>query len=100
MLIILEGLPGSGKTTFAKRLAKKFNVDYKNLRIANEIQELLASHKKSPVEFIRKDKFMISDDHYNIKSLDKTKIKQFLGRSKLFVNELYEMTTKNDAMFG
>ncbi len=85
---------------FRQKLSKKFNVDQKDLRLANDIQELLASHKKSSVEFIRNNKFMIGDDSYNFKSLDKEKIKVFLAKSKVFVNQLYEMTTKNDAMFG
>lgn len=85
---------------FKQKLAKRFNVDHKNLRLAQEVQEVLKYHKKSPVEFIRKGRFMISDENYNIKSIDYAKIKQFVGLSRNFVNQLYEMTTKNDAMFG
>jgi len=85
---------------FRQKLAKRFNVDHKYLRTAHEIQSFLREHKQSPVEIIRNNKFMIGDDKYNFKSLDKEKIKNFLGRSKIFVKQLYEMTTKNDAMFG
>jgi hypothetical protein len=86
---------------FKQKLAPRLKMDDKELRLLNEVRELLLDHKQSVVEFRRKDQFVMTDQHYsNIKTLDSNKLKQFVARGKVLVEKLYELTTKNDAMFG
>ena len=85
---------------FKQKIMHKHNLDPQNLRTIIEVREIIHNHKRSMVEFIRKDKFVMSDDNYNLKTLDNAKIKNLLLRSKVFIDQLYNITTKNDAMFG
>lgn len=85
---------------FKQHIGSKHPIEEKNIRMIHDINTLLHNHKKSSVEFIRKDRFVMSDNNYRLQTLDREKLKHWLSQSKSFVNQLYEMTTHHDALFG
>ncbi len=69
---------------------------------ANEIQdirEIMEEHRKSPVEFSRKDRFVICSDNYNMKSLSPEDIRRHIEKAKLFIQAMDNIVGKNDRLF-
>jgi len=56
-----------------------------------EIKELIMQHKKSPVEFKRKNSFVICSESYNIQSISLEKMHSYISRSKVFVNMISDI---------
>ena len=52
-----------------------------------DMETLMAAHRQSPVEFPRKDLFIICDDKYDIKSISVDDMKNYLCRAKLFLEK-------------
>ena len=49
--------------------SKTYNLSQNYLYLINELNELLEEHKKSPIEFSRKDKFVICTPSYSMKTV-------------------------------
>ena len=63
-----------------------FKKDY--ILLIQNIKEILVAHKKSPVEFLRKDRFVICGDNYNLTTISYEQTKNYLSLTKLFVNQI------------
>ncbi|MGV8168996.1 MAG: hypothetical protein ACP5N3_02975 [Candidatus Nanoarchaeia archaeon] len=87
------------KYTIVKQKALKGN-DLKGFEVIKELMEIVGSHKDSPVEFPRQDKFVIASNTYEIRTLTVKELKDFLVKVRGIVEQLYEMTRKNDGIFG
>ncbi len=82
-----------------QRLAAKYAMTEDDFAFIRKQKDLLLSHKQSPVEFIRKDKFVISDDRYNLKTLSMAEMKRNIATAKVLIDKLYKKTTENDRIF-
>src|SRR3989339_632809 len=54
---------------FRSRVVDSYNIDKEQVKFIQEIKDMIVAHKKSPVEFTKKDKFVICSDDYNIKTI-------------------------------
>ena len=54
----------------------------------NEIKDIIIQHKKSPVEFSRKDMFVIASNSYKLKTVSVDQIKKYIAQSKQFLEEM------------
>jgi len=55
--------------------------------LIERFHSIITEHKESPVEFARKDKFVICDEKYNFDSLSLDDMKSYLFRARLFVEK-------------
>jgi len=85
---------------FRLKSARRYNLDSEYIATIAEVKEMLDEHKKSPVEFIRNDKFVICNDSYRMKTLSIVDIKKYIARAKIFIQEANIITSKNEALFG
>jgi hypothetical protein len=74
-------------------------LDDKNYAVINDLVEISKGHKSSPVEFPRQDKFVIASDTYELRTLTVKDLKDYLVKVREIVEQLYEMTRKNDGIF-
>lgn len=81
------------------KLANKYRFTPQDVAFIKKQKELLISHKESPVEFVRKDKFVISDERYNLKTLSMAEMKKNIATAKGLIGKLYQTTTENDRIF-
>lgn len=65
---------------FREHLAQ--NYSKKTIRHIKEVYETLQEHKKSPVEFRRKEKFVICDDNYDTKTLSEATLREYIETAK------------------
>lgn len=86
-------------TTFRNKLAPKHDISKEDLKLIKELNQIFEAHKNSPVEFTRKDKFVIASDNYELKTLEFDDIKKYLRRAKVFIQEMDKFTSRNDRIF-
>ena len=71
--------------TFKLKLVGKYGIDKEYLNLIHDIKSLISSHKSSPVEFIRQDKFVICSEEYDLKSISVEQMRSFIQRSRSFI---------------
>ena len=72
---------------FIQKCARRYNITPEEL---NELQEVLAiveSHKKSPMEFLRKEQVVILSESLKTTLIDAEKLKKYLGLAKKLVEK-------------
>lgn len=81
---------------FRAKIIPKYDLSQDYEKMIDEVQEIMVEHKHSPVEFSRKDKFVICSDDYDIKTVDLKKITGYVKKTKSFVHEIDELVRRND----
>lgn len=75
-------------------IQKKLKNNY--IPFIESINEIIKKHKESPIEFTRKDKFVICSEDYKIRTISVKEMKKYISMSKIFLNEIEERIIKND----
>ena len=70
------------------KLINKYNINKEYLITMQDIKNMLMNHKKSPIEFSRKDAFVICSDNYRTHTLTADQIKKHLNSAKSFFNKI------------
>jgi hypothetical protein len=84
---------------FRSKIAPKSNINPYYIKMMQEVKEIVVGHKQSPVEFARKDKFVICSSEYNLKTLNMADVKKYVEQTKQFVREMEVLVTKNGQIF-
>ena len=84
---------------FKTKVMPKYNINQEYLKTILELKEIIKEHKESPVEFSRKDKFVICSDSYKMRTLSIGEIKRYISKAKLFIEEANHITSKNEGIF-
>ena len=74
--------------TFKNKCAPRYNIKREHIVLINDLKKLVALRKKSSMEFVRKDKFVICNEDYKTYSLSIDKVKQYIKDSKEFVERI------------
>ena len=74
--------------TFKLKLVGKHNLNKDHLNLIQDIKALISSHKNSPVEFVRQDKFVICSEEYDMKSISVEQMRSFIQRSRSFLEDV------------
>lgn len=69
-------------TAYKMHLAKKRGVTPVDFMLISELQELVQQHQTAPVEFRRKEAFIIADEGYSLHTLTAEKTKTYIERTK------------------
>lgn len=78
------------------KLMDKYKIDKGYVRFISDIRDMVVSHKKSPVEFARKDAFVICSDDYKLRTLTQDDMKAYVSRAKSFLQEVNSIIRKNE----
>jgi hypothetical protein len=84
---------------FRLKSARHYTLESEYITTIAEVKEMLDQHKKSPVEFVRNDKFVICNESYRMKTLSIADIKKYIARAKIFIQEANIITSKNEELF-
>ena len=78
----------------------RLNLNQSYLYLIKDIHTLLVDHKNSPIEFKRKDRFIICSSNYRTKSISLNEIKEYLSRSKSFIKDIENIVMKDARIFS
>ena len=84
---------------FKARSAKRYQIGNDHLILMQEIKDILLEHKKSPVEFTRRDKFVICSDKYVMRTISLEEMGGYINKAKLFIQAVDTITTENERIF-
>ncbi len=84
---------------FRARCTRRHKIDESYVELIQEVKNTVKQHKKSPVEFVRNDKFVICDNDYNMKAISVDEVKSHISKAKLFIEEIHNITSKNEGLF-
>jgi len=84
---------------FKEKIAPRFNIDKQYLNLIRDVKEVIVEHRKSPVEFVRNDRFVICNSSYKMRTISIEQIKKYVAQSKLFVNMINDIVSKNESIF-
>jgi len=76
---------------FRRKVATKYNISNETIAFITDLKKTLDEHKKSTVEFTKKETFVISDNNYNLTTLKIDDVKKTLTKAKHHVEELFKI---------
>jgi len=85
---------------FSSKVVGKYNISAAHISLIQDIRNLIIEHKKSPVEFTRKDNLVICSDNYSIKTVSVDALKNYISKAKLFIDEMSKITAIDESIFN
>ena len=82
---------------FRNRLCLRYEFDKSFIFLLLNVKELVSKHNDSPVEFTRKQKYVMADKNYNLSELTWELLNNYLNKSLEFYKRVYKITSSNDA---
>lgn len=86
-------------SVFKTRIQPKYRISDDYIKIIQELREVIVEHKNSPIEFARKDRFVICSDNYKMKTISIPEIKKYVASAKLFIQNTTFIVSKNEGIF-
>ena len=77
---------------FCSRCTRRHNLDQDYPKLIQEMKEIILLHKKSPVTFRRKDRFIICTSKYQVKAITSHQLRNNLKKTKEFLNIITKLT--------
>ena len=71
-----------------REVAIRYNIDRSNIVNIEDMNTLIEARRKSPIEFCKRDKYVICSDDYKTNFLTIDKLKNYLNESKVFINRV------------
>jgi len=84
---------------FSKKIVPRHGIKREILVSIEEVRDLILKHEESPVEFRRKESFVICDDSYKYETLTAEKLRYYLEDAKKFYIIMSEITKKHANIF-
>lgn len=73
---------------FQKKIMQEYALDASIIGFMSDLKKTLDVHKNSNVEFTKKDTFVMTDDDYNLTTLDEATVTKTLTDAKLYIEKL------------
>jgi hypothetical protein len=90
----------SSKFSLFREYAEKNNIDKEYLRLIQNIKDVIVKHKKSPVEFARKDQLVICNDDYKMRILSANELRGYMSKARSFLKITEDIVSKNKELFA
>ena len=85
---------------FRVKSMQEHKIDEKYAKLIQEIKELIVLHRKSTVEFRRKDSFIICQDDFSSISISAAQLKEYVKTTKEFVALMDVLVNKHERISG
>ncbi|MDP4012348.1 MAG: hypothetical protein Q8R00_01970 [Candidatus Nanoarchaeia archaeon] len=76
---------------FRSNCAERYNFPRESVIMIKEVRDLITERKEAPVEFSRKDRYIIASDSYKLKALSLDMVKRYLSHTKSFIERINEV---------
>ena len=84
---------------FKMSCAKRYNFPREDILLIKELLELTQERKQAPMEFARRDKYVIASKNYRLKMLDIKKVKTSVNTGRAFLKKVNEVADASDRRF-
>lgn len=79
---------------FRRKIMPKYSLDKEFLDFIMFVKNLVESHKKTAVAFTKRDKFVITDEKFNLQTLNESETKKILHNAKKYIKLLDSIIKK------
>ena len=86
--------PESEMNLFKLKILKQYGFDQQVVKSFDKVRDLLIAHGKAPVEFTRKDNYVIASNKYDLKTISPELTKQFITDGKSFLTFVEQQISK------
>lgn len=90
----------NGKFALFSEYTQKKKLDKEYLNLIKEVKSIIVKHKKSPVEFVRKDRFIICNGNYRMKEVSVNELKSFISKSKNFLTLVNTIINNDEGLYS
>jgi hypothetical protein len=85
---------------FRAKIVDRYKIDKQYVDFIEEVKDVIVQHKESPVEFVRKDRFVICSDDYKMKTISTETMKEYLYKTKSFLIIASKIVNKEEEIFN
>lgn len=85
---------------FKDKMIPRYKISPNHAKLIIDVRSIISQHKKSPVEFARKDKFVICSPSYSLKTIDINLVKKYIFETKIFVNNINKIVSQHEGIFA
>ncbi len=85
---------------YNNKVALRYGFDRSFSHLMIRLRDIIIKHKDSPVEFSRKNKFVICDEKYSSEILSHAKCLMYLDKAREFAKRVNEITGRDEHIFG
>lgn len=79
---------------FRYHVIDRYNINREFLLLIKDVQAIIIAHKKSPVEFARKGKFVICATNYSMQEITPDKLRRYINQTKRFISIINNVVNK------
>jgi len=83
---------------FKEKVAPKYQLT-SYLPLILEIHNIIKQHSSSEITFIRKEKLIITNNHFHTQTITIEKIKNYISESRPFINKLNKILLEHERIF-
>ncbi len=80
---------------FRRKCLLHHKIDPNYVKFILEVKKIIIEHRKSPIEFVRKDKFVICSNDYKMKAIGMEDMKSYLQKTKAFYGRIDNILTNS-----
>lgn len=86
-----------GRMTLFKQYAlRRYHFNPECLTLMTDLNEIVNRRKESPMEFVRRDRFVIASSDFRLKTITVDKMKQYAQHTKTFISKVAEIIQASD----
>lgn len=84
---------------FRRTVIPQLGLSPNYVKLISDVRILISAHKKSPISFVKNDKYVICSPKYDIKAIDVGLVKRYIFEAKIFVDHVSKIVSKNERIF-
>lgn len=84
---------------FKKSCAPRYNIDREHIAMISDIDMIMENRKRSPMEFVKRDKLVVLGNDFRTKTVDYEKMKVYVNKAKAYMLKINRVLTQNARRF-
>ena len=84
---------------FRYKCVPRYKINQEYIDLIQELGEIITLHKRSPIEFKRKDRFIICSKNYQMRGITTNQLKTYLQKTKEFLKIAQDITSSKERFF-
>jgi len=85
---------------FRDSVASRYKVNKDHLTMIRDVKSIIMEHRKSPMEFVKNERFVICSSDYRMKIISVEQMKKYIGQTKSFMNEMNLIVSKDEGILN
>ena len=85
---------------FLNYCVDKHDIKQEDINMIRHIKNIIVQHRKSPMEFVRDDRFVICSDDYKMETLGHEELRKMLTHAQSFVKKISTIVSKHEGIFN